>query len=243
VFSRLACSSSGLRYWGMCPGPRGAKSLRHPRPRAMLAASRSGPGGPAAGSGAGEDAAGATVDRAHRRGRGSLCYWWWPRSRDQFRGRLAHSYCRSSARWSWQIPWRLPGSSRWSSEVAPTAEPRRPSADCWSLRPSCSSRTSSRSAWCTGRSMAEDPRGVWSTPRRTPTVRSPRPPPRDYRPGLAAAVPRPPIPVVHKRRGVQPHRDTLPLTIRVKGLMALQSVISLAVLVVVLARVINILPS
>jgi uncharacterized membrane protein len=37
--------------------------------------------------------------------------------------------------------------------------------------------------------------------------------------------------------------DTLPLTIRVKGLMALQSVISLAVLVVVLARVINILPS
>ena len=37
--------------------------------------------------------------------------------------------------------------------------------------------------------------------------------------------------------------DTLPLTIRVKGLMALQSFISLAVLVVVLARVINILPS
>ena len=37
--------------------------------------------------------------------------------------------------------------------------------------------------------------------------------------------------------------DTLPLTIRVKGLMALQSIISHAVLVVVLARVINILPS
>ena len=37
--------------------------------------------------------------------------------------------------------------------------------------------------------------------------------------------------------------DTMPLTIRVKGLMALQSIISLAVLVVVLARVINILPS
>jgi uncharacterized membrane protein len=36
--------------------------------------------------------------------------------------------------------------------------------------------------------------------------------------------------------------DTLPLTRRVKGLMALQSMISLAVLVVVLARVINILP-
>ncbi len=36
--------------------------------------------------------------------------------------------------------------------------------------------------------------------------------------------------------------DTLPLTLRVKGLMALQSVISLCVLVVVLARVINILP-
>jgi uncharacterized membrane protein len=37
--------------------------------------------------------------------------------------------------------------------------------------------------------------------------------------------------------------DTLPLTLRVKGLMALQSMISLGVLVVVLARVINILPS
>jgi uncharacterized membrane protein len=36
--------------------------------------------------------------------------------------------------------------------------------------------------------------------------------------------------------------DTLPLTRRVKGLMALQSIISLGVLVVVLARVINILP-
>jgi uncharacterized membrane protein len=36
--------------------------------------------------------------------------------------------------------------------------------------------------------------------------------------------------------------DTLPLTLRVKGLMALQSVISLAVIVVVLSRVINILP-
>ena len=36
--------------------------------------------------------------------------------------------------------------------------------------------------------------------------------------------------------------DTLPLTLRVKGLMALQSMISLGVLVVVLARVINILP-
>jgi uncharacterized membrane protein len=36
--------------------------------------------------------------------------------------------------------------------------------------------------------------------------------------------------------------DTLPLTRRVKGLMALQSMISLGVLVVVLARVINILP-
>ena len=35
----------------------------------------------------------------------------------------------------------------------------------------------------------------------------------------------------------------MPLTLRVKGLMALQSVISLAVLVVVLARVINILPA
>jgi hypothetical protein len=37
--------------------------------------------------------------------------------------------------------------------------------------------------------------------------------------------------------------DTLPLTLRVKGLMALQSMISLGVLVVVLARVINILPA
>ena len=37
--------------------------------------------------------------------------------------------------------------------------------------------------------------------------------------------------------------DTLPLTLRGKGLMALQSVISLGVLVVVLARVINILPT
>jgi uncharacterized membrane protein len=36
--------------------------------------------------------------------------------------------------------------------------------------------------------------------------------------------------------------DTLPLTLRVKALMALQSMISLSVLVVVLARVINILP-
>jgi hypothetical protein len=37
--------------------------------------------------------------------------------------------------------------------------------------------------------------------------------------------------------------DTLPLTHRVKGLMATQSMISLAVLVVVISRVINILPS
>ena len=37
--------------------------------------------------------------------------------------------------------------------------------------------------------------------------------------------------------------DTLPLTLRVKALMALQSLISLSVLVVVLSRVINILPS
>jgi uncharacterized membrane protein len=37
--------------------------------------------------------------------------------------------------------------------------------------------------------------------------------------------------------------DTMPLTGRAKALMALQSLISLAVLVVVLARVINILPS
>jgi hypothetical protein len=37
--------------------------------------------------------------------------------------------------------------------------------------------------------------------------------------------------------------DTLPLTRRVKALMAIQSMISLAVLVVVLSRVINILPS
>jgi hypothetical protein len=36
--------------------------------------------------------------------------------------------------------------------------------------------------------------------------------------------------------------DTMPLTLRAKGLMALQSLISLAVLVVVLSRVINILP-
>jgi hypothetical protein len=36
--------------------------------------------------------------------------------------------------------------------------------------------------------------------------------------------------------------DTLPLVARAKGLMATQSVISLSVLVVVLARVINILP-
>jgi uncharacterized membrane protein len=36
--------------------------------------------------------------------------------------------------------------------------------------------------------------------------------------------------------------DTLPLTIRAKVLMTIQSLISLAVLVVVLARVINILP-
>ena len=37
--------------------------------------------------------------------------------------------------------------------------------------------------------------------------------------------------------------DTLPLTHRAKGLMAVQSMISLAVLVVVISRVINILPS
>jgi hypothetical protein len=37
--------------------------------------------------------------------------------------------------------------------------------------------------------------------------------------------------------------DTMPLTLRGKGLMALQSMISLGVLVVVLSRVINILPS
>ena len=37
--------------------------------------------------------------------------------------------------------------------------------------------------------------------------------------------------------------DTLPLTLRAKGLMALQSMISLCVLVVVLARVVNILPA
>ena len=37
--------------------------------------------------------------------------------------------------------------------------------------------------------------------------------------------------------------DTMPLTVRAKALMALQSIISVAVLVVVLARVINILPS
>jgi hypothetical protein len=37
--------------------------------------------------------------------------------------------------------------------------------------------------------------------------------------------------------------DTMPLTLRGKGLMALQSVISLGVLVVVLSRVINILPA
>jgi uncharacterized membrane protein len=37
--------------------------------------------------------------------------------------------------------------------------------------------------------------------------------------------------------------DTLPLVGRAKGLMAMQSVISLSVLVVVLARVINILPT
>jgi uncharacterized membrane protein len=37
--------------------------------------------------------------------------------------------------------------------------------------------------------------------------------------------------------------DTMPLTIRAKALMAMQSLISLAVLVVVLARVINILPT
>ena len=36
--------------------------------------------------------------------------------------------------------------------------------------------------------------------------------------------------------------DTLPLTRRVKGLMAVQSVIALSVIVVVLARVINVLP-
>lgn len=36
--------------------------------------------------------------------------------------------------------------------------------------------------------------------------------------------------------------DTMPLTLRAKGLMALQSLISLSVLVVVLSRVINILP-
>ena len=37
--------------------------------------------------------------------------------------------------------------------------------------------------------------------------------------------------------------DTLPLTRRAKGLMAVQSVISLAVIVVVISRVINVLPS
>ena len=37
--------------------------------------------------------------------------------------------------------------------------------------------------------------------------------------------------------------DTMPLTLRVKALMALQSLISVSVLVVVLSRVINILPT
>jgi hypothetical protein len=37
--------------------------------------------------------------------------------------------------------------------------------------------------------------------------------------------------------------DTLPLTRRAKGLMAVQSMISLGVLVVVVSRVINILPA
>ena len=37
--------------------------------------------------------------------------------------------------------------------------------------------------------------------------------------------------------------DTMPLTRRAKGLMALQSMISAAVLVVVLSRVINLLPA
>ena len=37
--------------------------------------------------------------------------------------------------------------------------------------------------------------------------------------------------------------DTMPLTVRAKALMALQSIISLGVLVVVLSRVINILPA
>ena len=36
--------------------------------------------------------------------------------------------------------------------------------------------------------------------------------------------------------------DTMPLTIRIKVLMAVQSVVAFAVLVVVLSRVINILP-
>ncbi len=58
---------------------------------------------------------------------------------------------------------------------------------------------------------------------------------------LAATIPGPPLPGVHQRRRVQP-TDTLPLTHRVKGLMAIQSMISLGVLVVVLSRVINILP-
>ena len=58
---------------------------------------------------------------------------------------------------------------------------------------------------------------------------------------LAAPVPRPPLRGVHQRGRVQPDRHHAPDP-RVKGLMAIQSLISLSVLAVVLSRVINILP-
>lgn len=71
--------------------------------------------------------------------------------------------------------------------------------------------------------------------------------PQDAAPGLAAPGWRPRFPdhlyIALTNAVAFSPTDAMPLTIRVKGLMALQSLISLAVVVVVLARVINILPT
>ena len=102
---------------------------------------------------------------------------------------------------------------------------------------------SSPSVCSTGSLTAADRAAAWCIPSPIPTSSFPKPALRGWR-----------------RRDWQPRfqdhlylaytnvvafspTDTLPLTHRVKGLMAIQSMISLAVLVVVISRVINILPS
>ena len=209
-----------------------------------LASGRSSPGDPAAGFGAGEDAAGAAVDRAHRRGRRCRCAVGGGRearpspasgspARRYLFGVLILANASAAAR---LVTLVLRGSSE--SGTPPTVS---------QLLVGCGYRAGHehrhvRPGVLAGR-RRRTPRGVWSTPCRTPTFSFPRPPPRDYRLRIGSRG----SPTTCTCRSptfldLSP-TDTLPLTIRVKGLMALQSVISLAVLVVVLARVINILPS